>query len=126
MADAKGIVQSGLNWPRRAATNYVTTAANATEQPFTITTIDDYRDRLVRTVYVGIATAGVTVRLYVQGQKYAEYDCTRFASGNEPVVLEVGVPSKLNIVVSLQNLAGAALTNVPIIIGYAPDPSNGP
>ena len=126
MADPKGIIAAGDNWPLRAATNYFTTAANATEQPFTFTTIDDYRDRAISRLYVGIATAGVTVRVYVQGQKYAEYDCTRFASGNYPVELDVGVPSKLNVVVSLQNLAGAALTNVPVIVIYAPDPSNGP
>ena len=118
--------QSNPSWPERAATNYFTTAANTSEQQFQYVTVDDYRQRTVRAIYVGLFTSGVTARLYVLGRKLVEVDLTRFSNGNMPFEVDVVVPAQQFIYISLQNAAGAALTAVPVVIRYAPDPSAGP
>lgn len=111
---------------KRLWTNYLTTAANANEQLFTFTTNDDYRTRHLETLFVGIATSGVQVGIYVSGQEYSTVDATRFAAGDAILQLDVDIPAKLQLTISLKNLAGAALTNVPVTIGYTVDPGTGP
>lgn len=110
----------------RYATAYITTAANASEQSFTVTTLDDYRVRHIKVVYMGISTSGVQLGLYTAGQWYSYIDGTRFANGNQPLPVEFDVQPKIQLTVSLKNLAGAALTSVPIVVGYEVDPGTGP
>ena len=119
-------MQVPANSNKRLWVNYFTTLANANEQQFTFTTVDDYRDRYVDTLFVGISTAGVQISLYVQGQEYVTVDATRFAAGDAILKTEIKVPAKMNLTVGIKNLAGAALTNVPVVIGYYPDPNSGP
>lgn len=114
------------DWPKRLWTNYFTTAANATAQQFTFTTNDDYRDRYVDTLFLGIATSGVSIALFVTGQEYSIVDATRFAAGDAILRVQMKVPAKLQLTVQLQNIAGAALTNVPVVVGYYVDPNTGP
>lgn len=114
------------NANKRLAVNYFTMAANTTEQSFTFTTVDDYRDRYVDTLFVGLATAGIAVRLYVQGQKLTEVDLTRFAAGDAILKAQFKIPARQLLTVTLQDLAGSSHSNVPVVIGYYPDPSVGP
>lgn len=106
---------------KRIYTQYVTTAANANEQAFALTTEDNYQLQHIKGIYAGIATAGVTIRLYVTGDVKGIIDCTRFASGNQPVHLECDVPAGIAPTVSVQDLAGNAHTNLPIILEYEVD-----
>lgn len=106
---------------KRLWTNYFTTAANANEQSFTFVTNDDYRTRHIKTIFVGLATSGVQLGLYVSGQEYSTIDLTRFAAGDAVLHVDIDVPAKLQLTVSLKNIAGAALTNVPVVIGYTVD-----
>lgn len=111
---------------KRLWTNYYTTAANANEQLFDFLTEDDYRTRHVKSVFVGISTSGVALTLYSQGQEYSKIDCTRFAAGDAVLHVEFDLPAKMTLKIGLQNKAGAALTNVPIILGYETDAGSGP
>lgn len=111
---------------KRQWTNYFTTAANGNEQLFNFVTEDDYRVRHVKHAFAGIATAGVAITFYTTGQEYSKVDCTRFAAGDDPLNLEFDAQPQQVIVVGITNLAGAALTNVPIIIGYEVDAGTGP
>jgi hypothetical protein len=107
-------------------TNYVTTAANATEQQFQFTSEDDFRDRYIETIFVGLATAGVQLGLYTSGQEYSTIDLTRFAAGDAVLYVDFVVKARLYLTVSIKDLAGAAHTNIPIVIGYRVDPAVGP
>ena len=106
---------------RRKETNYFTTAANANAQSFNFVFNDGYRTLHIESVYIGNTTSGVSVQLQVNGKFKAKLDATRFANGNEPVHVEFDVPNNQTLVVVLQNLAGAALTNLPVVIGYTVD-----
>jgi hypothetical protein len=119
-------METNPNWPTRYASNAITIAANSSEQTSTYTTVDDYRARTLRTLYVGITTKGIVVRLYVQGRKIAEIDCTRFANGNVPLDLDFVVPAQIQLQVSFQDASGTGSTAVPVVVGYAPDPAMGP
>lgn len=114
------------NGPLRLWTNYFTMAANANLQPFTFTTLDDYRTRHLRTIFVGLATAGISIALYASGQEFSVIDLSRFAAGDSPLHVEFDVQAKIQLSIALQDLAGAAHTNVPVIIGYTVDPNSGP
>lgn len=111
---------------KRLGLNYITTAANANEQFFPFPTNDDYRARHIKTVFVGLATSGVQIALYVTGQLFSAMDLTRFAAGDAILEVDIDVPAKQTITVSLKNIAGAALTNVPVVLGYEVDPNSGP
>lgn len=106
---------------KRLWTNYFTTAANANEQSFTFVTNDDYRTRHIKTIFVGLATSGVQLGLYVSGQEYSTIDLTRFAAGDAVLHVDIDIPARLQLTISLKNLAGTALTNVPVVIGYTVD-----
>lgn len=103
---------------RKYQVNYFTTAANANQQLFTYQTNDDSLQRKVVELYVGLATSGVNVQLNKSGSDQVQVDCTRFANGNYPLAVDIDFPPSLQIQVLIQNLAGAALTNVPVVIGY--------
>lgn len=111
---------------KRLWTNYFTTAANATEQQFTFSTLDDYRTRHIESVFVGLDTAGVQLSLYTQGQEYSTIDLSRFSAGDAVLHIEFDLLPKLQLTIGLKNLAGATLTNVPVTIGYTVDPGTGP
>lgn len=119
-------METNPNWPTRYATNAITLAATASEVTSTFTTVDDYRARVLRTLYVGITTKGIIARIYIQGRKIAEADCTRFANGNVPLDLDFLVPAQIQIQVSFQDSSGTGSTGIPVVIGYAPDPAMGP
>lgn len=114
------------NLVKRIWTNYFTTLANSQQQLFTFTTNDDYRDRYVYSVFVGLATAGISIALFTMGQEYSLVDLTRFAAGDAVLAVEFKVPAKLQVTIGLQDVAGAAHTNVPVVLGYAIDPTQGP
>jgi hypothetical protein len=114
------------NFPRRLWTNYFTTLANANPQQFTFVTNDDYRDRYIETIFVGLATAGMSIALFVTGQDYSVIDLSRFAAGDAVLHVDIKIPAKLQATVVLQDIAGAAHANVPVIIGYRVDPTTGP
>lgn len=111
---------------KRAYTFYVTTAANANMQQFTVTSIDDYRVRHLNRIYCGLTVSGVSLAVYSTGQQYLLVDTTRFGNGNWPVEIDVDVPAKIQLVVGVQDLSGAARTNVPIVIEYDVDQGTGP
>lgn len=111
---------------KRLWTNYLTTAANANEQIFDFPTNDDYRARHVKSIFVGIAVAGVSVTLYTSGQEYTKVDTTRFAAGDAVLHVEFDAQPKLLIRVGLQDIAGGAHVNVPVVIGYEVDAGSGP
>lgn len=106
---------------RRYWTNYVTTAANGSNQTFTFPTEDDYRVRHLKKVYCGIQVAGVAVSFFTSGQEYSTVDSTRFAAGNEPVAVEFDIQPRIQLTVGIQDLSATARTNVPIVIEYEVD-----
>lgn len=103
---------------RRIANQYITTAANNNEQFFTFTTGDENRQRNLKLVFVGAATAGVQIALYNRNQKVSSTDLTRFAAGNGPIDIDVTYDQTVPIVVTVTNLAGAAITNLPVMLEY--------
>lgn len=115
-----------VNAPLRVWTNYFTTLANANQQTFTFSTPDDYRDRWIESIFLGIATAGVNVQLQITGQEYSMIDTTRFAAGDAVLKTEFKAPAKMQLQILLQDIAGAAHVNVPVVIGYRVDPNAGP
>ena len=100
--------------------------ATPNAQAFIFTTNDDYRDRYIKTLFVGLATPGISVALYITGQEYSVVDLTRFAAGDSILEMEFKAPAKLQLQVQLTDLAGAAHANVPVVIGYTVDPTSGP
>lgn len=114
------------SYPFRLWTNYITTAANANMQLFTFVTNDDYRDRFIETIFVGLATSGIAIALYTTGQEYSIVDFTRFGLGDPVLDVDMLVKAKLSLTVGIQDLAGAAHTNIPVVIGYRVNPNDGP
>lgn len=110
----------------RAFVDYFTTAANNTEQSFTfVNSADDFRTRHVNQVYVGLATAGITLKIYVESVLVVCLDLSRFANGNDPVYVDFDIPAMIQPVVSLQDAASGAHSNVPVILFYAVDAGSG-
>lgn len=105
----------------RYATFYLTTLANTSTQDFAVTTIDDYRVRHIKNLYVGISVSGVRVGIYVKGQLYAEVDTTRFTAAAPVIDCEVDVPAQIQIHIGVTDLAGSARTSIPVVVGYEPE-----
>lgn len=105
----------------RLATNYFTTAANANTQLFTFVSNDDNKMRHLKSIFVGLTTSGIRVGLYLNGRVYTEVDLTRFAAGDPVVRLELDIPPQSTFQIGLTDLAGAAHTSVPVVIGYSVD-----
>lgn len=112
-------------WPRRLWTNYFTTQANTNEQFFQFLTDEEFKTRYIETVFVGIATKGVQFGMKTGGTEFSTVDCTRFAAGDAVLHVDVDVRQGNPLYISLKNRAGAALTDVPVVIGYRVDPSQG-
>lgn len=105
----------------RYATAYLTTLANTSTQDFAISTIDDYRLRHIKYLYVGISVSGVRVGIYVKGQLFAEIDTTRFTAAAPLVPVEVDVPPQIQMHIGVTDLAGSARTSIPVVIAYEPE-----
>lgn len=112
--------------PKRLWTNYFTTLANASEQLFTFTTLDDYRTRYVESIFVGLATAAIQLGLYTTGQEYSVIDLSRFAAGDAVLHVQFTLQPKLQLTVGIKDLGGSAHTNVPVVLGYRVNTSEGP
>lgn len=125
MADPRAILGSSANWPQRSANGAFVVAASTGEQPFTLTTIDDYRDRRLTSVFVDSTQTRVIFRLYSQGQKFVETVLARFAAGNEPWYFDVAIPAQQVVTVTFQDPAGTGIANVNVVLGYKPDPAAG-
>jgi hypothetical protein len=125
MATPQGILQSSSGWPLRYANGAFVVAANTSEQSFTLTTIDDYRDRRLTSVFVDSTQTRVVFRLYSQGQLYLAAVLARFAAGNEVFTFDVAIPAQQLITVSFQDPAGTGIANVNATLGYRPDPAMG-
>jgi hypothetical protein len=125
MATPQAILQSSGGWPQRYANGAFVVAANTSEQSFTLTTIDDYRDRRLTSVFVDSTQTRVVFRLYSQGQLYFAVVLARFAAGNEELMFDVAIPAQQLITVSFQDPAGTGIANVNATLGYRPDPAMG-
>lgn len=102
---------------KRHWTQYITTAANTSEQVFDFTTNDDFRGYNLEDVFVGITTAGVLITLYASGTLFSSVDATRFAAGDQVLKIDESIPAKVPLRIGIKDIAGNAQTNVPVTIG---------
>lgn len=125
MPTPNAILQASSGWPQRYANGAFVVAAATGEQPFTLPTIDDYRDRRLTSVFVDSTQTRVIFRLYSQGQKYLEAVLAIFAAGNDFFEFDVAIPAQQIVTISFQDPAGTGIANVDVTLGYKPDPSQG-
>lgn len=102
---------------KRHWTQYLTTAANTSEQVFDFTTPDDYRGYTLEDIFIGIDTAGVLITLYASGQLFSSVDSTRFAAGDQVLKIDEAIPAKVPLRIGIKDIGGSAQTNVPVTIG---------
>lgn len=106
---------------KRRFTNYVSTAANTSDQYFNASYNDSYRTIHIKTLYCGTIVSGFAVGIRVNGFEYARIDTTRFANGNPHVEVEVEVPANARVQFVTNDQAGSAHATTPIVVGYEVD-----
>lgn len=106
---------------RRVAQTLASIASTATSPVTSVTTPDDQKTRVLRTVYMSPITAGAILEVRRAGFLQSSIDVLRFGNGNEPVYVDEIWPTGIPFQVDVINLTGGAY--VPTVtLGYTTIP----